>query len=257
MSNSHGSPVWYELMTRDPDAAKTFYDAVVGWNVEGQPAGEMDYRMITADFGNAGGVMRISDAMAEGGAKAVWLGYFGVDDVDACVADMTAHGGGVLMPAWSIPGVGRMALVSDPEGIPFYIMRGDSEESSTVFSATDAGHVRWNELMTPDLDGALDFYTGRFGWKKEDAMDMGPEMGPYQFFSHDDVTLGAMMRQSGAYPKGWSFYFGVPDIDAAAAAVTAGGGQIVMGPMEIPGGEYSANAIDPEGVSFGLVGPRK
>jgi predicted enzyme related to lactoylglutathione lyase len=55
----------------------------------------------------------------------------------------------------------------------------------------------------------------------------------------------------------WTYYIGVDDIDRAAAATTAGGGRILQGPMEIPGGEFSLNAIDPQGASFGLVGPRK
>ena len=55
----------------------------------------------------------------------------------------------------------------------------------------------------------------------------------------------------------WSFYIGVDDIDRAQSAVTANGGTITNGPMEIPGGEYAMNGIDPQGASFGLVGPRK
>ena len=47
------------------------------------------------------------------------------------------------------------------------------------------------------------------------------------------------------------------DIDRAAEAITSGGGQILHGPMEIPGGEYALNGIDPQGATFGLVGPRK
>ena len=54
----------------------------------------------------------------------------------------------------------------------------------------------------------------------------------------------------------WNFYFGVRDIDAAVEAVRANDGTITFGPQEIPGGEYAANAIDPQGAAFGLVGPR-
>ena len=69
MTNPHGSFIWYELMTPDPDAAMVFYDAVVGWHIEAQPAGEMDYRMITIPgAGNAGGVLRLTDEMQSHGA---------------------------------------------------------------------------------------------------------------------------------------------------------------------------------------------
>src|SRR5437016_611620 len=81
-SEDHGSYIWYELMTPDPDAAKAFYDAVVGWDIEPRPSGEMDYRMIRRSGGRgAGGVMRLTDDMKQHGARPTWLGYIFVDDV--------------------------------------------------------------------------------------------------------------------------------------------------------------------------------
>jgi predicted enzyme related to lactoylglutathione lyase len=70
-----GNFIWYELMTPDPDGAKAFYDAVVGWDIEPHPSGEMDYRMIgRSDGGNAGGVLRLTGEMAGHGARPTWLG---------------------------------------------------------------------------------------------------------------------------------------------------------------------------------------
>ena len=88
-------------------------------------------------------------------------------------------------------------------------------------------------------------------------MPMG-EMGDYKFVQHDGVGIGAVMRRPAQLPVSlWTYYIGVDDIDRAAAAITANGGVIFNGPMEIPGGEYALNANDPQGASFGLVGPRK
>src|SRR5688500_1092637 len=102
-----GSFFWYELMTPDPGAAKAFYDAVVGWDMEPEPSGELDYRMIRGSGGgNVGGVLRLADDMREHGARLMWLGYIGVDDVDATVASAVADGAKLLMPAWDVPGVG-------------------------------------------------------------------------------------------------------------------------------------------------------
>src|SRR5438270_10617644 len=104
-----GDFIWYELMTSDPDGAKTFYDAVVGWDIEPQPAGGMDYRMIRrSDGGNAGGVLRITNDMASGGAEPIWLGYLNVGDVDGTSASIQ-HGGGRILMSSDIPGVGRIA----------------------------------------------------------------------------------------------------------------------------------------------------
>ena len=88
-------------------------------------------------------------------------------------------------------------------------------------------------------------------------MDMG-EMGKYQFFYVGDVRIGAVMPKMPEMPASmWNFYVGVDDIDRAAVAVKNGGGQIIHGPVEIPGGEYSIQVVDPHGVHVGFVGPRK
>lgn len=256
MSNPHGSFIWYELMSNDPDAAKAFYDDVVGWNIGPKPTDQMDYRMIEAPDGQVGGVLHLTDEMRQHGARPVWLGYLGVDDVDRTVAKVTAAGGKVLMPAWDIPGVGRIAMVTDPQGVPFYVMRGASEGTSTAFGRNTLGHVSWNELMTPDQGAALAFYGPLFGFAKSGALDMGP-MGEYTFLEHAGAGIGAMMTAPPGVPPGWGFYFRVPDIEAAREKVIKGGGTVTQGPMEVPGGEMVISARDPEGVAFGLVAPGK
>jgi predicted enzyme related to lactoylglutathione lyase len=258
MPNPHGSFIWYELLTKDPKAAKAFYDDVVGWNIDAEaPPGGMDYRMIVAHDGNVGGVMGLNAEMLAGGAQPVWLGYFGVNDVDASVASIVAAGGQVHLPAFDIPDIGRLAMVTDPQGVPFYVMRGSSDESSTAYQRTGLGHVSWNELLTPDDAAALAFYDAQFNIKKTGAMPMG-EMGDYSFIAHgDDPQIGAVMKTPPGAKSGWSFYFRVPDIDAAKAKIEARGGTVRQGPMEVPGGEWVLNATDPEGVVFGLVAPAK
>jgi predicted enzyme related to lactoylglutathione lyase len=263
MPDAQGMFVWYELMTTDPDGAKAFYDSVVGWNVASEAEFPNGYRMIGRyDGKQAGGVMPIDDEMASKGGRPIWLGYIAVHDVDAAVAAIEADGGKVMVPAWDIPGVGRIGMVTDPAGAPFYIMKptppmGDVNAQSDVFHTEHAQHVRWNELSTTDPQGALAFYTRHFGWRQEGEMDMG-ELGQYQFLYHDETMIGAVMPKMPEMPVSmWSFYIGVDDIDRAHEAVKAGGGQVLMGPMEIPGGEFSINGMDPQGAPFGLVGPRK
>lgn len=256
MPNPHGSFIWYELLTKDPKAAKAFYDDVVGWNIDAEaPPGGMDYRMIVAHDGHVGGVMGLNAEMLAGGARPTWLGYFGVDDVDASVASIVADGGQVHLPAFDIPGVGRLAMVTDPQGVPFYVMRGASEESSNAYQRLGLGHVSWNELLTSDDAAALAFYDKQFNIKKTGAMPMG-EMGDYSFIGHgSDEMIGAVMKAPPGAPTGWGFYFRVPDIAVAKAKVEAGGGKVRQDPMEVPGGEWVINAEDPEGVHFGLVAP--
>lgn len=257
MANPEGTPIWYELMTADPDASKAFYDDVLGWTVEAQPSGEMDYRMIDSGSGGGmvGGVMHLTDEMQSNGAKPTWLFYIGVNDVDASVEKIKAAGGSVLMPAWDIPGIGRIAMVADPQGIPFYIMRGTSEENSTAFDRMGMGKCNWNELATTDQTAGNAFYATVFGWTYPDKMSMGPA-GDYVFVQAGDRTIGATMNAgAGDAPVGWRFYFRAPDIEEAAAKVTKNGGTVHAGPMEVPGGDRIIVASDVHNVMFGVVGP--
>ena len=259
-----GSFIWYELITPEPDGAKAFYDSVVGWDLDAEAMpGPVEYRMIKrSDGGNAGGVLRLTDEMASHGARPVWLGYINVNDVDTTVSSIEQAGGKVLMAASDIPDVGRIAMVADPQGAPFYVMKptppaGQDDKASDVFSVDQPQHVRWNELWSADPEQAVDFYKRHFGWSQEGDMDMG-EMGKYRFIQHAGVAIGAIMPKMPDVPASmWNFYVGVDDIDRAAEAVRLGGGQVFQEPIEIPGGEFALNGSDPQGALFGLVGPRK
>jgi uncharacterized protein len=261
---SNGNWIWYELLTGDADAATRFYGKVVGWTIGGNALdGGMDYRHIQReDGGHTGGVAQLTHQMIERGARPCWLGYIDVDDVDAEVAAIEAEGGQVHMPAMTMENVGRMAMVTDPQGAMFYVMTPQPpadrpNEPSTAFTMDRPQTVRWNELSTTDPDAAIAFYGKHFGWTQEGAMPMG-EMGDYKFIQKNGVGIGAVMPKMPDAPRSmWTFYIGVDDIDRATQAVTDAGGRVVEGPHEIPGGEFSLHAIDPQGAFFGLVGPRK
>jgi predicted enzyme related to lactoylglutathione lyase len=259
-SSAHGGHIWYELMTPDPVGAKAFYEAIVpGWSIGERNPGEIDYRMIErSDGGNAGGVLRMGDEMREHGAKPVWLGYISVDDIDGTVAQLEAKGGKALMPVTEIPGVGRIAMVADPEGNPIYVMtpkppEGDDKAASDVFSTTEEQRVGWNELSTPDPVAARQFYGDLFGWTSDEFMPMG-EFGEYRFFAHNGTTIGAVSGVVPGAPQGWRYYIRVPSIPKSVEAVKAGGGSVSMGPHEVPGGDHIIIGHDPQGAEFALVG---
>jgi uncharacterized protein len=257
MTNQHGDFIWYELMTTDPDAATRFYGNILGWSVAPSEQPDMDYRVVSADSEQVGGFMALTPEMTAGGAQPCWAGYIAVDDTDAAAEAIKAAGGQVLMGPDDIPGIGRFAFVADPQGAMFYVMTDTSGKESTAFAkyAPKVGHCAWNELGTADPAAAWKFYGDQFGWTKDGELDMGP-MGKYEFIKRD-VPIGAIMPKMPEMPvSAWTYYFRVPDIDVAAAAVTSGGGVLHMEPMEIPGGDYSVSAADPQGAVFGLVGPR-
>ncbi len=253
--NPHGSHIWYELLTTDAEAAKSFYETVVpGWGVSPPMADHQGYRQIAAGDGSfSGGLMALNDEMISGGARPLWLGYIGVDDVDACVSKIRERGGEVHLPPFDIPGVGRIAMVADPQGNPFYVMRGASDGKSVAFSADAPGHVAWNELTTSDPVAARQFYGELFGWTSEEFMPMG-ELGEYRFFAHHGTTIGAVSGCTEGVEVGWRYYIRVPSINRAVEAVTSKGGTIAMGPMEVPGGDHIIIGRDPAGAEFALVG---
>ena len=254
-----GDFIWYELMTPDPEGSKAFYDAVVGWNVGGAEAAYNGYRMIgRSDGGFAGGLLPLNDEMQQHGARPTWLGYVYVDDVDAKIEAIEAAGGKGLMPATDIPNVGRIAMVGDPQGAPFYIMKptppsGDPNAKSDVFSPDAAQRVAWNELSTTDPVGARRFYEQQFGWDTDEFMDMG-ELGEYRFLEQNGTRIGALC---GVMPGGqskWRYYIRVPSISKARETAEAKGGTINMGPHQVPTGDYIIIGTDPQGAEFALVG---
>ena len=258
-----GIPIWYELMSADPVAVAPFYRATLGWDIPPQghtmPNGS-EYRMIGRnDGGNAGGVLTLTPGMANHGAKPGWLTYFHVDDVDSAVEQAEAAGGVVHMSPTTMPGVGRMAMLADPQGAPFYLMAptppaGNPEAKSDVFKGDARGHCTWNELNTDDAEAQIGFYTGLLGWTVSGEMPM-PGDHIYKFLECEQRGIGAIgsMKPEGM-PNGWLPYFRVADISAAATAVAATGGTILMGPHDVPGNDVIIVALDPGGAGVGLVG---
>lgn len=259
MANPTGLPIWYELLTSDVDGAKRFYGEIVGWTTTTHPSalGEtMPYTIFNMEETGVAGLAKPPEGMP---MEPMWLAYFHVEDVDAKLAEVTAAGGATRMPATDLPNVGRVALVTDPQGVPFYLMKpspppgSPADIESTSFSPTLPGRCSWNELVTSDQKSALPFYGSLLGWTSNDVMPMGA-MGDYTFIDDGDVRLGAMMdRASPEQPLKWTFYFAIPDVDAAPDRVAELGGQVIMGPMEVPGGQRIVLALDPQGASVGFV----
>jgi predicted enzyme related to lactoylglutathione lyase len=257
MSGSHGKFCWYELMTTDAAAAETFYRGVVGWgaNDAGQP--DMAYTLLLAGEAPVAGLMTLPEAACAGGAKPGWIGYVAVDDVDAYAARVTEAGGSVHRAPADIPGIGRFAVVADPQGATFVLFKGTAGMSPPPAGCNHPGYTGWHELMAADGEAAFKFYAGLFGWTKADAMDMGP-MGIYQLFAAGGgLAIGGMMTKPPSVPAPfWTYYFQVDGIEAAVSRIKAGGGTIINGPMEVPGGRWIVQGLDPQGAMFALLGPK-
>jgi predicted enzyme related to lactoylglutathione lyase len=183
-----------------------------------------------------------------------WYGYVDVPDVDAAVAAIAAAGGAIHMPPWDVPGVGRMAMVADPQGASFYVMAPIGEGPSPSFGPGRPGHGGWHELHTSDWRAAEAFYGDRLGWARSDALEMGPA-GTYLLFNAGGEAIGGMTTDPDMARPMWLYYFCVDDIDAARHRVLNAGGDILSGPTQVPGGAWVVQAQDPQGAMFALTGP--
>ena len=129
------------------------------------------------------------------GAKPGWLGYIWVEDVDKALPKLTAAGGKVLKTPADIPGVGRFAVVADPDGAVFMPFRDAGGSPPPPPPPGTPGLVGWRELQANDGARAFAFYSGQFGWKKDRDFDMGP-MGVYTFSkAHRASRAGSSPRR--------------------------------------------------------------
>lgn len=249
--------IWYELLTNDPAAAATFYGVLLGWTATDSHQEGMDYRILNMNGVGVGGLMALPPGAAESGMQPCWLGYVSVADVDKSVTSIRAAGGAEHMPAMDVPKVGRMAMVADPQGATLYVMTPiGAPNQATSFAPRKPGHGGWHELHTKDWKAALAFYGAQFGWTKTDAMDMGP-MGTYLLFNAGaGEAIGGMMNNPDAPRPFWLYYFNVADIEAAGTCIAANGGHVMMGPHQVPTGDWIIQARDPQGAMFALLGPK-
>ena len=257
MSANPSKFVWYDVMTSDTQAAESFYTQVIGWSAKDAGMPDGGYTIFSAGPTMIGGLMPITPEAAAMGARPCWSGYIGVDDVDAYAERVKAAGGAVHHPPTDIPGVGRFAVVADPHGAVFILFKGNGEPDQTPPAPGTPGTVGWHELHAGDGASAFAFYSGLFGWTKDQAMDMGP-MGVYQLFATGGEAVGGMMTKMPEMPVPcWLYYFNVEAIDAAMGRVTKHGGKVLMGPHEVPGGQWILQCLDPQGAMFAMVAPKR
>jgi hypothetical protein len=220
----------------------------------------MEYRLFLSGEAMVAGLMAQPEESRKMGAPPAWMGYVGVNDVDAATAKAKRLGGTVYVEARDIPNMGRFSVVADPQMAVFAMFQAvPARDAPPAPPPGTPGQIGWHELYASDWDKAFAFYSELFGWKKDQAMDMGP-MGTYQLFTtaSGGPAIGGMFNKPAEVPATfWLYYFNVDSIDPAVERVTAHGGKIVNGPMEVPGGAFIVQCMDPQGAMFALTGPRK
>lgn len=249
---SRGRFVWHELLTTDTRAARRFYRAVVRWRTmkwDADPA----YVLLTNSAGPVAGLLALPGDALRAGAPPSWLTYVSTSDVDATVQQAMALGARVLTGPLDVRGVGRIAVVADPQGAVFAPLRGDVAPPSPLDAPPHPGEFTWHELTTVDGQAAFRFYSALFGWTKTETLPI-PGGGLYEMFGIDGHSIGGVYTTPPAAPAvpQWLCYAHVVDIHQALEAVRSGGGRIVSGPIEVPGGDHVAQCVDPQGAAFAL-----
>lgn len=253
MVDDTGSFVWYELMTTNMAVARAFYADVVGWSAEEASTPGLAYTVLTSAGTAVSGLLPLPDQALEMGATPRWMTYVGVGDVEAAVGRIRRLGGSVYVPPTD-SNIGRIAVVADPQAATFGLVEELKLGQRRPGAIHQPGHVGWHELFAADRDRAFTFYRELFGWGE--AGDDDPAES-YRLFAAGAETVGGIFTKPPMVPAPfWLCYFNVVDLDAAVQRVNALGGRIFEGPVDLPGGDWIARGVDPQGAVFALRGRR-
>jgi uncharacterized protein len=121
----HGEICWREHNSQNLEAAKSFYRELFGWHLEQSKVTEVKYDEIHFNGNAVGGMMEINKDWGENWEHipAHWMSYIAVENCDETIEKIKENGGGVCVPAFDAPNVGRISVVNDPGGAAFSIIQ--------------------------------------------------------------------------------------------------------------------------------------
>ena len=249
-SYAPGTPCWVDLATPDLEAAEGFYKPLFGWEIPELPnSSEMGgYRRAKLNGKDVAGAMPL---MQEGQPPA-WSTYVSVDDADAIARAIQENGGTMIAEPMEVASYGRLAMFTDPEGAFFGIWQPLDFAGAELVN--ESGAFSWNELNTANAEAAKRFYGSVFGWEFEDRETENAD--GYTICMVDGNRVAGMLQMSGRVPSEvpphWNTYFTVEDVEAAIEKGKAGGGESVMGPMDVEVGRIAV-LRDPWGAVFSVI----
>jgi uncharacterized protein len=249
-SYTPGTPCWVDLATPDVEAAERFYGELFGWEIPERPnSHEMGgYRRAILNGKDVAGVMPL---MREGQPPA-WTTYVSVDDIEALGRAVQENDGTMIAAPMAVANYGRLALFTDPEGAFFGMW--EPADFAGAELVNEPGSFSWNELNTGDAAAAKRFYGSIFGWEFEDRETENAD--GYTICMVDGNRVAGMLEMSARVPDEvpphWNTYFTVDDTEGAIEQAKAGGGDSVMGPMDVEVGRIAV-MHDPWGAVFSVI----
>ncbi len=250
MKHPAGNFCWYELGTNDTKAATEFYTKLFNWNNVDIPLpGDMGvYTMLRLGDKEVGALYGLGEKQA--GTPPHWMPYVAVDSADEMAAKATKLGAQVIVPAFDVMDVGRMAVFIDPTGAALSVWEPKNHFGVDVTNAV--GSACWCELATRDAASAKTFYTGLFGWTTKDSDFMA-----YTEWLNGGQPIGGMLPMEGAkfegVPPHWLTYFTVEDCDATVEKAKSLGGKPIVPPTDIPNTGRFSVIQDPQGAVFAII----
>ncbi|HVO00458.1 MAG TPA: VOC family protein [Steroidobacteraceae bacterium] len=247
-----GRFIWTELLCHDAASAAAFYARILSWQSQPFSPGSPYLVFSGASGAPIAGNMSLPAEARAMGTVPHWRTYIGASDVDAIVAQASRLGARILEPARDMPGVGRAALLADPEGARFGVFRPLTEASAS--STPGEAPFPWYELAARSRETALAFYQQLFGWELRTPMDMGGGFH-YQPFGLDGQDFGGCytIPADRPMPPAWCPYARSSSADEVAGKVVAAGGQLLHGPVDVPNGGRIVQFLDPQHAMFAVV----
>ncbi|MCY3833722.1 MAG: VOC family protein [Chloroflexi bacterium] len=242
--HAHGDFSWVDNSSSDPAAAIAFYMELFGWSKNEIPIGEgMTYTVFQLEGKDCAALSGMSPDQLQAGAPSQWNNFVTVEDVDALRDVVTAHGGAVIYGPEDVFEAGRMLHIQDPTGALLNLWQPYNSIGAGIVNAV--GAMSLNELWTPDVALAKDFYHALFGWEYE--LD-----GVFTRIYNRGRFSGGMLQLDDVQPM-WLPHFHVADVDAAISRVKALGGAIEIDKqVDADGAQWSVVA-DSAGALFYIM----
>jgi len=243
-----GTVSWVDLMTPDPEGARKFYGALLGWTFDVGPAEVGFYALCNRDGRRAAGIGKSPDNAP---VSSSWNVYFSVEDADQTAARIKEKGGTVAMGPMDVMQEGRIAFAFHPAAGAFGLWQPRRNTGVTIVN--EPGGMCWNELITRDAEGAKSFLAGVFGLEPRKLDTPGVE---YTTLHKGPETAGGILPMDAQWPAEipthWMTYFAVANVDASVTELEALGGKVRVRPFDIPYGRTSI-VVDPWGATFSIM----
>ncbi len=245
-----GRFVWVELLTLDVGTAAEFYGKVFGWTF--QTFGPKDdlktYTLVLSGETPIGGMVYVLPKQPEKYPTSRWVGFISVDDVAATSALVEKQGGKVLVSPRQVGDRGTEALLMDPEGGMFGIIRSATGDPEDYLAGDD--QWLWAELWAGDAAKMAAFYQGIGPYELHDGAAKGEGAG-FQLWSGGFARAG-ILPKSGSVPTTWLPYVRVKNVADTVARASAAGGKIYTPPTRMHGTSMAV-IVDPTGAPFAVV----